>query len=112
MVDVKRPGAIFLGMKHHLPDLSSREKLQLRKAFVRDVLVNVFGGQMQAARALKFHDRTVRWWCQYGAPDHVLSVLERVQNGEISIAWARHLLRTKRSRRRKRKANGRNRSRA
>jgi 23S rRNA A1618 N6-methylase RlmF len=65
----------------------------------RQLLVNLFGSQMESARRLHFHERTVRWWCQHGAPPHVLSALQRLHNGEISLRWARALIRDKRTRR-------------
>jgi 23S rRNA A1618 N6-methylase RlmF len=65
----------------------------------RDLLTTLFGSQMESARRLHFHERTVRWWCQHGAPPHVLRVLDRLRRDEISLRWARQLLRTKRTRR-------------
>jgi hypothetical protein len=61
--------------------------------------VRLFGSQMEASRRLHFHERSVRWWCQHGAPPHVLTALNRLHDGEISLRWARHLIRNKRSRR-------------
>lgn len=68
----------------------------------RDAIRALFGSQMAAARRLHFHDRTVRWWCQHGAPPHVLATLARLQRGEITLRWARKLMRSNRTRR----ANG------
>ena len=75
----------------------------------RRLLRHLFGSQMESARRLHFHERTVRWWCQHGAPPHVLNVLDRLRRKEISLRWARHLLRSKRTRR---QLNGPQRSRA
>ena len=72
-------------------------------------LVDQFGSQMAASRALHMHERTVRWWCQNGAPPHVFVALARYKDGEISLRWTRHLIRAKRTRR---QLNGRSRRRA
>jgi 23S rRNA A1618 N6-methylase RlmF len=68
-------------------------------SITRRLLEQLFGSQMESARRLHFHERTVRWWCQHGAPPHVLRVLDRLRREEISLRWARQLLRTKRTRR-------------
>jgi len=59
----------------------------------------LFGSQLGAARRLHFADRTVRWWCEHGAPPHVMAALRRLRAGEISVRWARELMRANRSRR-------------
>lgn len=58
-----------------------------------------FSSQMEAARQLHMHERTVRWWCQHGAPPHVVAALSRLSKEEISLRWARTLIRTRRTRR-------------
>jgi hypothetical protein len=68
-------------------------------ADTRALIVALFGSQMEASRRLHFHDRTVRWWCERGAPQHVLEVLQRLADGEIKLRWARSLMHTKRTRR-------------
>jgi 23S rRNA A1618 N6-methylase RlmF len=65
----------------------------------RRLLTQLFGSQMESARRLHFHERTVRWWCQHGAPPHVLRALDRYRRGEISLRWTRTLIRSKRTRR-------------
>lgn len=78
----------------------------------RGLLTDLFGSQMESARRLHMHERTVRWWCQFGAPPHVLHALDRLRREEISLRWARHLMRTRRTRRIRRQLNGRRRRRA
>lgn len=70
----------------------------------RELIKQLFGSQMEASRRLKFHERSVRYWCQFGAPPHVLRVLDRLRRRDITLPWARQLLRQKRGRR---KLNGR-----
>jgi 23S rRNA A1618 N6-methylase RlmF len=65
----------------------------------RGLLTELFGSQLEASRRLHFHERSVRWWCQHGAPPHVLHALDRLKRNEISLRWARTLLRDKRTRR-------------
>ena len=78
-----------------MPALTQRENI----AATREVLTELFGSQMESARRLHFHERTVRFWCQHGAPPHVLNALWRLKDQEISLPWARQLMRTKRTRR-------------
>jgi hypothetical protein len=68
-------------------------------AQTRRLLDRLFGSQMEASRRLHFHERSVRWWCQHGAPPHVLEALGRLRRGEISLRWTRQLIRNKRTRR-------------
>jgi len=72
------------------------------KVEIRELLTDLFGSQMAAARRLHYHDRTVRWWCQFGPPPHVLKTLRRLANGEIQLRHAR----TTMHRRRERRPNG------
>lgn len=67
----------------------------------RNLLTDLFGSQMAASRKLHMHERTVRWWCYEGAPPHVLHALDRLRRKEISLRWARTLMRSKRTRRAK-----------
>jgi hypothetical protein len=74
----------------------------VEKQHTKEMIALLFGSQMEASRRLHVHERTVRWWCKHGAPPHVLLVLYRLKDDEISLRWARTLIRTKRTRR----ANG------
>ena len=58
----------------------------------RRLIDSLFGSQLGAARQLHFSDRAVRWWCQFGAPPHIMAVLNRYEAGEISLTWARKLM--------------------
>ena len=69
-------------------------------AATRKLIQSHFGSQMEAARRLQFHERTVRWWCQHGAPPHIFDTLQRLDRGTISLAWARELMRRRRRRER------------
>ena len=72
---------------------------------VKNLLIELFDSQLNAARKLHFSERNVRYWCQSGAPLHVMSALRRLQAGEISLRWARQLMQ-----RRRRRDNGRRRA--
>jgi hypothetical protein len=68
-------------------------------ATTRKLIGKLFASQLDCARRLHFVDRTVRYWCQHGAPPHVLNTLERLHKREISLPWARKLMHNSRSRR-------------
>lgn len=75
----------------------------------RSLIRELFQSQMQASRELRFHERTVRWWCKMGAPPHVLNALQRLWSGEIDLRTARRRMRKHRERREhgRRRVNGR-----
>src|SRR6516165_12732705 len=66
---------------------------------VKKLIVDLFGNQLEAARKLQFADRTVRYWCQNGAPPHVERVLRNLKRKKISLRSARKQLRQQRERR-------------
>jgi hypothetical protein len=67
-------------------------------AFKR-LIVDLFGSQSAAGRALGFSDRQVRNWIASGPPPHVEKVLARLRRKEISMRHARRILKTRRERR-------------
>jgi tagatose-1,6-bisphosphate aldolase non-catalytic subunit AgaZ/GatZ len=73
---------------------------------VKKLIVDLFGNQLEAARKLQFADRTVRYWCQNGAPPHVERVLRNLKRKKISLRSARKQLRQQRERRPNRAATG------
>jgi hypothetical protein len=73
--------------------------MQTEVAETRQLITDNFVSQMHAARMLHFADRTVRWWCEHGAPPHILDALRRLDAGDITLTWARKLMRAKRTRR-------------
>jgi hypothetical protein len=87
-------------MENIVTDLPPQEKPREVIA-IRRLLVQLFKSQMQASRQLHFHARTIRCWCHHGAPPHVLPILRRLQRKQISLPWARKLLRLERSRQRR-----------
>ena len=64
----------------------------------RRFITELFGSQLGAARALHFSERAVRWWCQHGAPPHIIDALVRYADGEISLRWTRALMQRRRRR--------------
>ena len=69
------------------------------QVWIKKTLVDLFGSQLGAARKLQFADRTVRYWCQNGAPPHVERVLLNLNRKKISLRSARKQLRQQRERR-------------
>src|SRR6516164_694101 len=69
------------------------------QVWIKKTLVDLFGSQLGAARKLQFADRTVRYWCQNGAPPHVERVLLNLKRKKISLRSARKQLRQQRERR-------------
>ena len=63
------------------------------------VLEKLFGSQMEAARRLGYHERTVRYWCEFGAPPHVKQGLRDYASGLINLATLKLRLRRDRTRR-------------
>ena len=72
---------------------------QAQKNWIKKLLVELFGSQLAAARQLQFAERTVRYWCQHGAPPHVELILKNLKHKKISLRHARKLLREQRERR-------------
>ena len=74
------------------------------QAWIKKLLVELFRSQLNAARQLQFAERTVRYWCQHGAPPHVERILKNLKAKKISLRHARKLLRQQRQRRPNRNA--------
>ena len=66
---------------------------------IRRLIVKIFGSQMEASRRLHTAERTVRYWCQNGPPPHVADALRRLAADQISLQWARFLIKKRRGRR-------------
>jgi len=72
---------------------------------IKKLLIELFKSQLGAARKLQFADRTVRYWCQNGAPPHVERILRNLKRKKISLRSARKQLRQQRERRPNRAAS-------
>jgi hypothetical protein len=84
-----RAAKIFMGSK--VPKLTANQ--------TKRAMITLFGGQSQGARALGFTDRTVRYWCEVGAPPHIARNLYKLYHGQITVREARKRMKLERQRR-------------